>query len=376
LKVLYITPGCFDKGGISRYSRYQITAIRELFGQENTYVMSLLGPDNQKIEENFDVEFYGLPNNSRWQQFKFTIHFFWKVLTLRPKTIVAAHVNLSGIAVIASKLIGAKTVLNVYGLELWSNMRFDASWGLRKVNSIISDCHNTKNYLVQKNIRDTSDITVIWDCVNLNKFKRTVTNQTELKKKYGINNGSRFTILSLGRLSYAAKHKGYHRLIEVFEQLNQSNFYLVIAGKGDMLDELKHIVLSKGLEQSVCFTGMVHETDMAGLYSLPDVFSLVSEVGEGMGEGIPLTPLEAMACGSPIIVGNQDGSREAVFKSQNGFVIEPYDLDTHRVCIESMYNNEALHNNMRKAAAEVAHVEFSYERFLEEHKTFFRVIES
>jgi hypothetical protein len=41
-----------------------------------------------------------------------------------------------------------------------------------------------------------------------------------------------------------------------------------------------------------------------------------------------------------------------------------------------MYNNEALHNNMRKAAAEVAHVEFSYERFLEEHKTFFRVIES
>ncbi len=376
MKVLYITPGCFDKGGISRYSRYQITAIRELFGQENTYVMSLLGPDNQKIEENFDVEFYGLPNNSRWQQFKFTIHFFWKVLTLRPKTIVAAHVNLSGIAVIASKLIGAKTVLNVYGLELWSNMRFDASWGLRKVNSIISDCHNTKNYLVQKNIRDTSDITVIWDCVNLNKFKRTVTNQTELKKKYGINNGSRFTILSLGRLSYAAKHKGYHRLIEVFEQLNQSNFYLVIAGKGDMLDELKRIVLSKGLEQSVCFTGMVHETDMAGLYSLPDVFSLVSEVGEGMGEGIPLTPLEAMACGSPIIVGNQDGSREAVFKSQNGFVIEPYDLDTHRVCIESMYNNEALNNNMRKAAAKVAHVEFSYERFLEEHKTFFRVIES
>ena len=262
------------------------------------------------------------------------------------------------IAVIASKLIGAKTVLNVYGLELWSNMRFDADWGLRKVNFIISDCHNTKNYLVQKNIRDTSDITVIWDCVNLNKFKRTVTNQTELKKKYGINNGSRFTILSLGRLSYAAKHKGYHRLIEVFEQLNQSNFYLVIAGKGDMLDELKRIVLSKGLEKSVCFTGMVHETDMADLYSLPDVFSLVSEVGEGMGEGIPLTPLEAMACGSPIIVGNQDGSREAVFKSQNGFVIEPYDLDTHRVCIESMYNNQALHNNMRKAAAKVAHGEF------------------
>ena len=95
-----------------------------------------------------------------------------------------------------------------------------------------------------------------------------------------------------------------------------------------------------------------------------------------MGEGIPLTPLEAMACGTPIIVGNQDGSREAVSKSQNGFVIEPYDLDTHRVCIESMYNNEALHNDMRKAATKVAHAEFSYERFLKEHRVFFRTIES
>lgn len=376
MKVLYITPGCFDKGGISRYSRYQITAIRELFGEENTYIMSLLGPDKDQIEEDFEVEYSGNSINSRWQQIKFTFHFFRKVLTLRPKTIVVAHVNLSGIALIASKLVGAKTVLNVYGLELWSNMRLEARWGLRKVHSIISDCNNTKNYLVQKNIRDTSDITVIWDCVNLNKFKRTVTNQTELKKKYGINNDSRFTILTLGRLSYAARHKGYHRLIEVFEQLNQSNFYLVIAGKGDMLDELKRLVLSKGLQQSVCFTGMVHETDMADLYSLPDVFSLVSEVGEGMGEGIPLTPLEAMACGTPIIVGNQDGSREAILNAENGYVIEPYDLEAHRVCIESIYADKSLQYNMRNAATKIAREEFSYERFLKEHKVFFRTIES
>lgn len=375
MKVLYITPGCFDKGGISRYSRYQITSIRELFGEENTYVMSLLGPDHQKIEENFEVDYCGRSKNSRWQQIKFAFHFFWKTLTLRPTNIVVAHVNFSGIAVIASKLIGAKTVLNVYGLELWSNMRIDASWGLRKVHSIISDCHNTKAYLVQKNIRDTSDITVIWDCVNLNKFKRTITNQTELKKKYGINNGRRFTILTLGRLSNAAKHKGYHRLIQVFEQLNQSNFYLVIAGKGDMLDELKRLVVSKGLENSVCFTGMVHEADMADLYSLPDVFSLVSEVGEGMGEGIPLTPLEAMACGTPIIVGNQDGSREAVFNAENGYVIEPFDLEAHQICIESLYADKSLHDTMRESAAKVARTEFSYKRFLKEHNIFFKTLE-
>jgi len=177
-------------------------------------------------------------------------------------------------------------------------------------------------------------------------------------------------------LSYAARHKGYHRLIQVFEQLNHSNFYLIIAGKGDMLNELKRIVVSKGLEKLVCFTGMVHETDMADLYSLPDVFSLVSEVGEGMGEGIPLTPLEAMACGTPIIVGNQDGSREAIFNTENGYVIEPLDLEAHRICIESLYTDKSLHDKMRESATKVARTEFSYKRFLNEHNTFFKILES
>lgn len=336
--------------------------------------MSLLGPDKEKIEENFDVEFYGRPNNSRWQQFKFTLHFFWKVLTLRPKTIVVAHVNLSGIAVIASKLVGAKTVLNVYGLELWSTMRFDASWGLRKVHSIISDCHNTKNYLVKNKIRNVSDITVIWDCVDLTKFKQSSNNLSLIKKKYGIKNDGRFTILTLGRLSYAAIHKGYHRLIEVFERLDQSKFYLVIAGKGDMMNDLKTLVKSKGMENSVCFTGMVNESDMAHLYSLPDVFSLVSEVGKGMGEGIPLTPLEAMACGTPIIVGNEDGSKEAVFDSKNGYLITPNDLDSHVNHVKYLSENKNLLEQMGFEAIRIANEEFSYYNFFKKHKLFFNTL--
>ena len=48
-KYLYITPGCFDKGGISRYSRYQITAIREIFGYDKVSVFSLLGKNKHSF---------------------------------------------------------------------------------------------------------------------------------------------------------------------------------------------------------------------------------------------------------------------------------------------------------------------------------------
>ena len=42
-RILYLTPGCFDKGGISRYSRYQIECLREIHGEAAVTVQSLLG---------------------------------------------------------------------------------------------------------------------------------------------------------------------------------------------------------------------------------------------------------------------------------------------------------------------------------------------
>ena len=79
MKVIYITPGCFDKGGISRYCRYQISAIREIFGKENTYIMSLLGLEPDSIEESFEVEYSGT-GNGKLQQIKFALSFVWNAL--------------------------------------------------------------------------------------------------------------------------------------------------------------------------------------------------------------------------------------------------------------------------------------------------------
>lgn len=328
--------------------------------------MSLLGPEFDSIEEVFEVEYSG-SGNGKLQQIKFALNFVWNILRLKPKIILCAHVNFSGMVVVLAKLIGAKTILNVYGLELWSGLSKDAAFGLKNVDSIISDCHNTKNYLVTNKLRQGQDITVIWDCVDLDKFKPYLGDIDLIKSKYGINNHGKKIILTLGRIAREARHKGYQRLIEMFTRLDQEKYYLVLAGKGNMVDELKEIVRLYEINKNVCFTGMIQEEDMAALYSLPDVFSLVSEVGFGMGEGIPLTPLEAMACGTPIVVGNQDGSQEAIFDNINGFVINPYDLNSHVNSILELTSGLKNSIEIRKVAIE----NFSYEKFKKEHEDFF-----
>ena len=113
---------------------------------------------------------------------------------------------------------------------------------------------------------------------------------------------------------------------------------------------------------------------MASLYSYGHVFSLVTECGLGMGEGIPLTPLEAMACRTPIIVGNQDGSREAVFEPINGYVISPGELDLHAEIIGNLADDPALLELLATNAEATARRYFSYDLFKAKHKELLDIV--
>lgn len=375
MKILFLTPGCFDKGGISRYSRYQVTALRELFGEKNIHVLSLLGPEQDSFEEPFEVTWHA-GSNTIWQQIRFIWQTLWQIIKWRPDVIHIAHVNFSGFAHVLAVLFDIKTVLNVYGLEVWSGLSADAAYGLRKVNFVISDCHYTADYIEEENYRKKGSTTVIWDCVDLERFSPGMVNE-KVEAKYSIpNRTDHFVIMSLGRLSKAAAHKGYDRLIKVFKLLAKKHdkARLVIAGKGDNREAYEEMVKNYDLSDKVIFTGMVDDKDLPDLYRCASVFSLVSDRGKGRGEGIPLTPLEAMACGVPVIVGNQDGSKEAVINNLNGSVIDPFDSEEHIQVFEALLCSPGLLEEKSGSAAKIAQTYFSYINFKNKHKDFYSAL--
>jgi phosphatidylinositol alpha-1,6-mannosyltransferase len=365
-RVLYLTTGCFDKGGVSRYSRYQIRALRELFGEDSVKPVSLLGPDEFSFEEPCPVDWHGR-NGKTGDKIRFVQHAFRRALAWRPTVVHAAHVHLANVARIAARLCGARSFLNVYGLEIWSGLSGLRQWGMRRVDRIIADCHFTAEYVAQNELHARRP-TVIWDCVDIERFYPAECPKPVLDK-YGIfPKNEHFVILSLGRLSRGAAHKGYDRLIRVFSRLAPAyeQLRLVIAGRGDDRQRLEALVSELGLEPKVRFTGAIDEADLADVYRSATVFSLVSDRGNGRGEGIPMTPLEAMACGVPIVVGNQDGSREAVFENDNGFVVDPFDLAQHEGCFRRLIDEPANLQAMRNACARVCREHFDYRRFVRE----------
>ena len=375
MKILYISPGCFDKGGISRYNRYQIQALRELFGEENIKVISLLGPDANSFEDSFSTYWHGNGTSLKdklsliWRAFSLAIR--WK-----PEVIFLGHVNLSGMGWLISKSCGSRTILNVYGLEIWSGLSADASVGLKKVGSIISDCRNTADYLVDNKIREHKSITVVWDCIDTNKFKPGSDFNPDTLKKYNIPDpAEHFIILTLGRLSKPdAYYKGYDRLIKTFWKIypKYPNARLVIAGRGNYKEDLEKLIAELSLGNAVSFTNSIDEADLATVYQTCSIFSLITEAGKDKGEGIPLTPLEAMACGKPILVGNQDGSREAIFEGRNGYSVTPGNLELHQEIIERYITDPILLQEHSANALAIATEYFSYPVFKSKHETFFK----
>lgn len=369
LKILYLTPGCFDKGGISRYSRYQIRGLRELVGEENVFVHSLLGPGTDDFEEDLKVAHYS-SGTGMVSKVSFISNFYGWSLFNRPKAIFSAHVNLSGPAKLLSLITGAKTFLNVYGLEVWSGMSRDAVWGLRSSDQVISDCHHTARYLENRGLREKGSTVVAWDCVDLDRFFPGVP-ETSVLAKYGIPDPSTgINLLTLGRINGDAAYKGYERLLDAFRLLaaQVTNLRLIYAGRGDMVEQLRRKANTLGLSDRVYFTGSVHEDDLPDVYRSAHIFSLVSDSGRGKGEGIPLTPLEAAACGVPIIVSNHDGSQEAVIENSNGFVLDPFDQEGFVRVVLQLVRDPHLREQMGKAAQLRIEKEFGFPSFVEKHR--------
>ncbi len=79
---------------------------------------------------------------------------------------------------------------------------------------------------------------------------------------------------------------------------------------------------------------------------------MVTHKGLALVKESPCTPLEAAACGKPIIVSNQDGSREAAEDGESGFILYPFDLDALGDRISLLARDRELRDRMGRRAKE------------------------
>ncbi len=372
-RIVYLSPGVFDKGGISRYSRFQIRALRDLLGDDAVSVLSLAPPGPGDFEDAFPVDFASFGYTRTGKAFFAAAVVAAALGELRgspgrgPTAVWSAHLHLGALALAVARAARSTAVLNVYGAEVWTSLTRTRAAVLRHADQVVSDCHNTRSYLDEHGLRPAERTVVHWDCVDLTRFRPSGdAGPGDVLARYGVPAvpASVVTVLSLGRMAPGTEYKGYDRLIEVFARIPaEAPVRLVLAGEGARRRLLMDQAQKLGLAGRVHFTGSVREQDLPALYRACDIFSLVTNQGPGLGEGIPLTPLEAAASGRPILVGDQDGSHEAVEEGISGYVMHSFDLDGLRDHILRLTHDAALRARLGAAGRARIEREHSYERF-------------
>ncbi|MFH1601912.1 MAG: glycosyltransferase family 1 protein, partial [Candidatus Shapirobacteria bacterium] len=165
---------------------------------------------------------------------------------------------------------------------------------------------------------DRSKISVIYPGYDRSVFNVSLKKKSakHVLKKYNI---STPYLLFLGALKPS---KNLERLIEAFNQLNEDNIKLVIAGKkGWLYESIFEIVKRLNLENKVIFTDFVSDKDKSLLMSQAEAFLLPS-----LYEGFGMPVIESMACGVPVLVSNQGSLPEVV--NNAGIVVNPYEVQS------------------------------------------------
>lgn len=122
-------------------------------------------------------------------------------------------------------------------------------------------------------------------------------------------------LISVGRLE---PQKGIFDLLDAFTilQKDRPNARLVMAGTGSLESEFRSEVAIRGLEEKVILLGL--RQDISTLLEASDIF-----VSTAHWEGLPLSTLEAMAAGLPVVV-TAVGDLPRVIDDKTGILVEPH----------------------------------------------------
>ncbi|GAB4054331.1 glycosyltransferase [Spirosoma litoris] len=169
-------------------------------------------------------------------------------------------------------------------------------------------------------------------------------------------------LLQLGRL---VPRKGIATVIQALALLNQKQAIpaqlLIVGGDSRCADaaltpeigRLQQLASDLGIEEQVTFTGSRTRHELRYYYSAADAFVTTPSY-----EPFGITPLEAMACGTPVVGSAVGGIKHTVLANKTGFLVPPNDPAALAARLAILLSSKTLRDQYSRAA--IQHVQSGY----------------
>jgi len=166
----------------------------------------------------------------------------------------------------------------------------------------------------------------------------------------------------IGTAVVLSEQKGLKYFIEAAANVCAitSDVKFIIAGDGPLREELEALAESLGLSKRLFFIG--YQSEIPLIVSCYDVYLMTS-----LWEGLPLSLIEALALGKPVVATDVGGNAEVVLDKENGFIVPPMAVDKITEALTEMVNNRHNLTQYKSRNVERFTSTFSLEKMLEQH---------
>jgi glycosyltransferase involved in cell wall biosynthesis len=203
-------------------------------------------------------------------------------------------------------------------------------------------------------------------------LKQGVGNSQKLVTvRYGIKNFPAAALATpqdqLCRLLMVARfneQKDQATLLRAIALLKHPNLHLDLAGSGPDLEACKTLANSLGIADQVSFLGDRH--DIPDLLAKTQLFVLSTHY-----EGLPISILEAMRAGLPVIGSEVNGIPEEVEHGVTGLIVPPRDPEHLAKAIAQLVENPQMRMQMGQSARKKFETEFTIDRMVGDFRTLY-----
>lgn len=220
---------------------------------------------------------------------------------------------------------------------------------------------NNEDYIrASKKLKANKTVMINGVGIDLDSIESVIVNNDNKRKELGLKKED-IVLLSVGELNANKNHIEVIKAIDMMK--NKNNIKYLICGKGNKKDYLISFIKNHNLENNVKLLG--YRNDIIELCKISDIFVFPSK-----REGLPVSVMEAMACGLPVICSDIRGNKDLIDK-EGGLKVKKNNYEYYLDSINKLVENKSLRNrygsyNLIKAN------EYNLDTVLEDVKNIFR----
>jgi glycosyltransferase involved in cell wall biosynthesis len=156
-------------------------------------------------------------------------------------------------------------------------------------------------------------------------------------------------------------------LLKAIAQLSDQSIHLDLVGSGSAWESCKDLAKSLGIQDQVSFLG--DRADVPQLLAQSQIFILCTHY-----EGLPISILEAMRAGLPVIATKVNGIPEEVEHGKTGLLVPDKDVKEVAKALSTLIESPDLRQQMGEAGRQKFLEEFTIERMIDETRTVYEQV--